>query len=79
MAQMFLLNLMAELCIRICVADAQLCPQIYRRETVSCLPKFSMLKNSGSAAVLVLKSKQLDAAAEMVLCQMMILSFLVGI
>lgn len=36
MAQVFLLNLMAELCIRICVADVQLCPQLYMGEIVSC-------------------------------------------
>lgn len=35
MAQVFLLNLLAELCIRICVADAQLCPQLYMGEVVS--------------------------------------------
>lgn len=46
MAQLFLLNLMAELCIRICVADAQLGPITRGRNgELFPKPKLSLLKN----------------------------------
>lgn len=59
------LKLMAELCLWICVADAQLCPQLYMGELVSCFLCLSV-----SSTFYVMKSFFLwrRVASAVVLC-----------